>query len=75
MDTAEAFDWYLLERIEPWGEKRADYRAARICEAIIVAQGGKMKFADIIKMFDFEPTPDQTDEEILALFKTIANRK
>lgn len=57
----------MLEGIEPWGEKRADYRAARIVEAICHSQGAKMEFRDILKMFDFDPKPpdEECDEEVL----------
>ncbi len=56
-----------MERLEPWGEKRADYRAARIIEAVYQSQGAKTEFQEILKRFDFEPkiSDEDRDAEVL----------
>ena len=56
----------LLEKIDPWGQSRDDYRAARIIQSFA---GGKMK--DILKAFDFEDAEEQADEDVEGLFEGI----
>jgi len=34
-------EWELYEELEPFGERRADYRAASICHVIAMANGAK----------------------------------
>jgi len=63
-----------LERIDPWGRRRADLHTARIIEAILIAAGGKPRFKEILEMFDFEPKATQSDEDIAALFHSIASK-
>lgn len=52
-----------MEGIEPWGERRADYRAARIIEAIYLAAGGKPDIRKIMAMFDSQTDTQETDDE------------
>ena len=46
-----------------------------MCEAIITAAGGKAPFGELLKLFDFESAPEQTDEQVSALFSAIAGQK
>jgi len=56
-------DWRLLEGIEPWGERRADYRAARIIEAIYLANGCKPDLRKIMAMFNSDTDRQDLDDE------------
>ena len=53
----------LLEKIDPWGQSRDDYRAARIIQSFT---GGKIR--NILKLFDFEEGEEQVDEDVEELF-------
>lgn len=74
MSAYEAAQWQVLERIDPWGQRRADYRAARIIQAIcgIMAKRAP-RLTEILKMFDFVTEP-QSDEEIMDIFHHIAGQ-
>lgn len=76
ISAAEAMDWHLLDAIEPWGERRADYRAAVICWTIAgvnySGRGRRPQLRDFLKMFEFESKPAQSDEQIGELFDRIA---
>jgi hypothetical protein len=71
--------WELLEDIQPWGQRRDDYRAAVICWTLASVnhsgKGRKPQLKDFLKPFDFEPKPEQSDEELAALFKRMGSRK
>jgi len=41
MSSREMSEWQVYEAIEPFGERRADYRAASLCHIIAVANGAK----------------------------------
>lgn len=59
-------DWQLLETIDPWGEKRADYRAAVICYIIACCMGSskhRPKLEDYKKYFDFNPEQKNEDDD------------
>lgn len=78
LSAAELFDWQLLEGIEPWGERRADYRAAVICWVIasyLSSKGRRPRFGEILKLFDFEKPREQSDEELNLLFKQMTGKK
>jgi len=79
MSGYEYYEWRLIEHIEPWGQKRADYQFAALAWIIASChhsgKGRKPKFKDYLKMFDFEPKREQSDEEISMLFKRIAGKK
>lgn len=75
MSGYEALRWELLEIIDPWGPKRADYQAARIVWAIANVFGGKMSFKKILKLFNFAEVTEQTDKEIEQIFIQIAGKK
>jgi len=65
--------WELLEKIDPWGQARDDYRAAKICQAF---RGGNI--ADIMKEFDYSepvPTDDQEDDRFYEAAKKKAKVK
>lgn len=68
MSAREFAEWMAYSRIEPWGEERADYRAALICKisADIATPKGKqpMKLQDFLLKFDREPKVQTTEEMI-----------
>lgn len=47
MSGKEVGDWQVYEQVEPFGERRADYRAASIClvlyQTVAAMGGGKAK--------------------------------
>ena len=67
-----------MEQIEPWGEKRADYRAAVVCWVIASwnygGKGRRPQLKDYLKLFDFETKAEQTDEELAALFNMMTKK-
>jgi hypothetical protein len=69
----------LLEHIEPWGPKRADYHAAVICWTIAAAHyggtGRRPQLRDFLKLFDFDGPEAQTTEDLAGLFAAIAGKK
>lgn len=68
MSSMEFTRWIAYSRVEPWGEERADYRAALICKTMadINTPKGKqpMKLEDFLLKFDRE-RPTQTTEEMI----------
>jgi hypothetical protein len=68
MSAHEYAEWIAFSRIEPWGEERADYRAALICKVLadINTPKGKqpMKLTDFLLKFDQERPTQSTDEMI-----------
>jgi len=52
-----------LESIEPWGERRADYRAVRIIEAIYLANGCQPDLKKIMAMFESDIHTQELDDE------------
>ena len=77
MSAYELTCWQKLESIEPWGEKRADYRAAILAwtmASCFAAKGKQPKLERFLKLFDFEPQADQaeqSDADISFLFDQI----
>lgn len=73
----ELAQWDVLEKIDPWGPKRADHQAAVIAYVMACCFSGKRKpsFRKILKLFDFETAEEQTDEEIAQIFSTIVKGK
>lgn len=65
-----------LQSIEPFGEKRADLRAATIACTVANAAGGRGKnktqftFKDFL--LDFEPKKPQTTQEMQNLLRSIS---
>ena len=41
MSSEEVGEWRAYEAIEPFGERRADYRAASVCLTTALANGAK----------------------------------
>lgn len=75
--TAKQFlEWEHYARLEPFGELRADYRAALIASVIAnVNRGSKQKpytLEDFLLKFAEEPVRKQTVEDQLAVAKMIA---
>lgn len=48
MSSRELSEWQLYEELEPFGERRADYRTASICHTLALANGAKN-----VKLEDF----------------------
>jgi hypothetical protein len=66
-------EWIAYDRIEPFGEYRADLRSAIVATVVNNSQGGKAKVKDFIPTF--EPPKKQTAEEMSAMFKAFAMSK
>lgn len=49
MVDAPAFtDWMAFYDLEPWGERRDDYRIAILCQAMCASRGQSCKFEDFM---------------------------
>ena len=76
IDSHELSEWLAYYQIEPFGETRADMRAALI--AMIMANIYRKKNQPPFNlgdfMFKFEPSKPQSVEEMKAICKSIANR-
>lgn len=69
MSSYEEQQWRILEEIEPWGQRRADYRTARIMWYIACANcKNPPSFEKILSMFDFTKK-FQEDEEMEMMFR------
>jgi hypothetical protein len=64
----------VLEQIDPWGPKRADYRAAVTCWTIACChhsgKGRGPQLKDFLKYFDFEPREEKTDADFIEKMKS-----
>lgn len=64
MDSYELMEWGALFAIEPWGDVRADLRAALIARTIVSVFGAKnAKLTDFLLNFDRKPDTPKTPEE------------
>ncbi len=75
--TAKQFhDWERYAELEPFGEKRADYRAASICATIANVNRGKGQKAyaveDFVLKFEQPESTRQTWQQQLAIANAIA---
>ena len=77
MGAAELSRWELLESIDPWGQRRDDYRAAVICWTIASCMTTRApSFERILAQFDFDRRDrQQSDDEMERIFQVIARRK
>lgn len=68
MSSREVSEWQAYEAIEPFGERRADYRAASICHVIALANGAKdVELEDfLLSRPDAVTTPHAVDVRGLA---------
>lgn len=68
MSAREFAEWMAYSQIEPWGEERADLRAALICKVLadINTPAGKQraKLEDFMLKFDRKPAAQTTEEMI-----------
>jgi hypothetical protein len=55
IDSAEFAEWIAYHRIEPFGEFRADYRFAALCDIICKMHGTKRPTKASDFLLDFEP--------------------
>ena len=76
MSAREYAEWMAYSRVEPWGEERADLRAALICKVLadINTPKGKQgpKLEDFMLKFDREKPTQTTDEMIGAVAQITA---
>lgn len=77
MSAYELAQKEILEQIDPWGPRRADYQAAVIAWVMASVFGGKRKprFKKFMQMFEFAERHEQTDEEIEQIFRQIGGQK
>jgi hypothetical protein len=62
MSSRELSEWELYEEMEPFGERREDYRAASICHVIAVSQGAKnVELKDFLLQRPDEQSEGPTD--------------
>jgi hypothetical protein len=66
----ELLEWQVYDRIEPFGEQRADLRSAIVATVVNNSQGGKAKVKDF--MPTFEPPKKQTASEMAEMFANLA---
>ena len=67
MSELEFRQWMAYCRFEPIGEARADYRAARIIQHIVLPhlkKGREGKFEKYMALFEFGPPRQMTEEEM-----------
>ena len=71
MSAKEYNLWLADYMIEPWGDVRADYRAAMICKMILMPHYEKeFDLEDFIVKFEsVKPKQKQTPEQMFALLK------
>jgi hypothetical protein len=55
-------EFLALDRIDPWGPERADFRMARICGAVSGAFGGKVPEKDYLFGFCEDRSEDDGDQ-------------
>lgn len=69
--SAELSEWMAYARVNPFGEWRADARAAMIARTIVMMmrdpKGPMPKLSDF--MLSFEPEREATQEEVIAYFR------
>jgi len=68
LSAHEFAEWMAYSQIEPWGEERADMRAALICKILADFNTPKgkqpMKLSDFMLKFDQERKVQSTEELI-----------
>lgn len=61
MTATEMVDWEVLEDVDPWGQRREDYRAAILAATVMNAGGwrktGGRPFTEADFLLDFLPRP------------------
>ncbi|MCL2646022.1 MAG: hypothetical protein FWD61_03335 [Phycisphaerales bacterium] len=68
--------WRAAYKLEPWGEDRADFRAARIAQYIASTNGWNLTFTEALKHFDFydyDEPPAPFKEKFRAFFNVNAH--
>lgn len=83
MTARELVEWELLEKIEPFGEKRADYRAALIAQQIvnvaIIKPSARKKIDAFLLEFKTErrtpiaEKPAQSADTLMSKFKRLTS--
>ncbi len=54
MSSAEYADWVEYAQVEPWGEQRADIRAAIVACTVARSQGAKVELEDFLPQYGAE---------------------
>jgi len=73
IDSREFTLWRAAYRLEPWGEERADLRAATLAHYITASQSWKLSYTDIMKSFDFSHYDDAPPKTFKQKFHTLYN--
>lgn len=81
MSSREFAEWMAYFRLEPFGEARADWRAAMLAALIANVnrdpkRGKPFRIADFMPEFNAESQrePSKTSAEMLAIFKSLTER-
>lgn len=75
MTSREQSEWQVYEELEPFGERREDYRAASICLTIANANGAKnAKLEDFLLTRPEKSGPPDVFELARALGAKVVNR-
>ena len=81
MTAEELLDWKVLEDIEPWGQRREDWRFAQLCSVIAKGLGitkadGKTSFKiedflldSVLEPMEAAPAKQQSADQIEAMFR------
>lgn len=74
LSSAELSEWMRYWNVEPWGEERADMRAAIVACTVARSQGAKAKTEDFMPRYEAgerkaKLTPRQIAEREIALMK------
>lgn len=68
MDALELLEWRVLERIDPWGQTRDDWRIAKLGASLASFLGAKkadekaIEASELLLVFDAPPGSDEDDD-------------
>ena len=72
MSSREFAEWKAYNDLEPFGERRGDLRAARICATVAAAMGGtRCTLAEFMPDFDREPARRESAAVMQAKLRAI----
>ena len=75
MSAQEFAEWIAYSQVEPWGEQRADLRAALICKILADINAPKGKAAPKLEdfMLKFERKEAQTTDQMIGVAALISS--
>jgi len=75
MSAQEFAEWIAYAQVEPWGEQRADLRAALICKILADINTPKGKAAPKLEdfMLKFERKEAQTTDQMIGVAALISS--